>query len=83
MYSGVIDSPHTRTYRRPKPFCVILVKRLIIFDSTVKRLYNTSSITKENAMPSPRRVSQILKGKKPPKPKTVNAMAKRAAKKKK
>ena len=33
-------------------------------------------------MPSPRRVSQILKGKKPPKPKTVNAMAKRAAKRK-
>jgi hypothetical protein len=31
-------------------------------------------------MPSPRRVSQILKGKKPPKPKTVKAMAKRAAK---
>lgn len=33
-------------------------------------------------MPSPRRVSQILKGKKPPKPKTVKQMAKRAAKKK-
>lgn len=32
-------------------------------------------------MPSPRRVSQIVKGKKPPKPKTVNAMAKRASKK--
>lgn len=33
-------------------------------------------------MPSPRRVSQILKGKKPPKAKTVKAMAKRAAKRK-
>jgi hypothetical protein len=33
-------------------------------------------------MPSPRRVSQILKGKKPPRPKTVNAMAKRASKRK-
>jgi hypothetical protein len=30
-------------------------------------------------MPSPRRVSQILKGKKPPRPKTVKQMAKRAA----
>ena len=37
---------------------------------------------KESKMPSPRRVSQILKGKKIPKPKTVNAMAKRASKKK-
>ena len=34
-------------------------------------------------MPSPRRVSQILKGKKPPKPKSINEMAKRAARKKK
>jgi hypothetical protein len=34
-------------------------------------------------MPSPRRASQILKGKKPPKPKSLNAMAKRAANKKK
>jgi hypothetical protein len=34
-------------------------------------------------MPSPRKVSQILKGKKSPKPKTVNEMAKRAARKKK
>lgn len=33
-------------------------------------------------MPSPRRVSQILKGKNPPKPKTVKQMAKRAARKK-
>jgi hypothetical protein len=33
-------------------------------------------------MPSPRRVSQILKGKKPPKPKTVKAMAKRVVKRK-
>jgi hypothetical protein len=31
---------------------------------------------------SARRISQILKGKKPPKPKTVKAMAKRAARKK-
>lgn len=34
-------------------------------------------------MPSPRRVSQILNGKKTPKAKSVNEMAKRAAKKKK
>jgi hypothetical protein len=34
-------------------------------------------------MPSPRKVSQILKGKQPPKPKTVKAMATRAIKKKK
>jgi hypothetical protein len=34
-------------------------------------------------MPSPRRVSQILKGKKPPKPKSLNAMAKRAASRRK
>lgn len=33
-------------------------------------------------MPSPRKVSQILKGKKPPKPKTVTEMARRAARKK-
>lgn len=33
-------------------------------------------------MPSPRRVSQILKGKKPPKPKTVKQMAKRVVKRK-
>jgi hypothetical protein len=33
-------------------------------------------------MPSPRRVSQILKGKKAPKPKSVKTMAKRAATKK-
>jgi|APCry1669192806_1035432.scaffolds.fasta_scaffold07446_3 hypothetical protein len=33
-------------------------------------------------MPSPRRVSQILKGKKPPKAKSVKTMAKRAATKK-
>jgi len=39
--------------------------------------------SKEKAMPSPRRVSQILKGKKSPKPKTVNAMAKRVVRKKK
>ena len=32
-------------------------------------------------MPSPRRVSQILKGKKPPRAKTVKQMASRAAKK--
>jgi hypothetical protein len=34
-------------------------------------------------MPSPRRASQILKGKKPPKPKTMKAMAKRVVRKKK
>ena len=34
-------------------------------------------------MPSPRRTSQILNGKKPPKPKTMNAMAKRVVRKKK
>lgn len=34
-------------------------------------------------MPSPRRVSQILKGKKPPKPKTLSSMAKRVVRKKK
>lgn len=34
-------------------------------------------------MPSPRRVSQILKGKKTPKPKTVKQMASRGAKKRK
>jgi len=34
-------------------------------------------------MPSPRRASQILKGKKPPKPKTMAAMAKRVVRKKK
>lgn len=34
-------------------------------------------------MPSPRRVSQILKGKKPPRAKTVNEMARRAARRKK
>ncbi len=34
-------------------------------------------------MPSPRRVSQILKGKKPPRAKTVKQMASRAAKRKK
>lgn len=34
-------------------------------------------------MPSPRRVSQILKGKKPPKPKTVKAMAQRVVRKRK
>lgn len=33
-------------------------------------------------MASPRSVSQTLKGKKPPKPKTVKTMAKRAATKK-
>ena len=33
-------------------------------------------------MPSPRKVSQILKGKKPPKPRSLNEMARRAAKKK-
>jgi len=33
-------------------------------------------------MPSPRRVSQILKGKKPPKPKTVKTMAKRVVRRK-
>jgi len=33
-------------------------------------------------MPSPRRVSQILKGKKPPKPKTVKQMAKRVVRRK-
>lgn len=34
-------------------------------------------------MPSPRRVSQILKGKKPPRAKTVNEMARRAVRRKK
>jgi hypothetical protein len=34
-------------------------------------------------MPSPRRVSQILKGKKPPRPKSVKTMASRGAKKRK
>ena len=34
-------------------------------------------------MPSPRRTSQILSGKKPPKPRSLRAMAKRAANKKK
>lgn len=34
-------------------------------------------------MPSPRRASQILKGKKPPKPKTVSQMARRVVRKKK
>ena len=34
-------------------------------------------------MPSPRRASQILKGKKPPRPRTVKSMAKRAANRKK
>jgi len=34
-------------------------------------------------MPSPRRVSQILKGKKPPRAKTVSAMAKRVVRRKK
>jgi hypothetical protein len=34
-------------------------------------------------MPSPRKVSQILKGKKPPKPKSLSEMARRAARKKK
>ena len=34
-------------------------------------------------MPSPRRTSQILKGKKPPKPKTVKQMAKRVTTRKK
>ena len=34
-------------------------------------------------MPSPRRASQILKGKKSPKPKTMKAMAKRVVQKKK
>lgn len=33
-------------------------------------------------MPSPRRITQILKGKKPPRPKSVKTMAKRAATKK-
>ena len=32
-------------------------------------------------MPSPRRITQILKGKKPPKKKSINEMARRAAKK--
>lgn len=44
---------------------------------------SSSTTQAEVIMPSPRRVSQILKGKKPPKPKTVNAMAKRAVRKKK
>jgi hypothetical protein len=34
-------------------------------------------------MPSPRRTSQILRGKQPPKPRSLKAMAKRAANKKK
>jgi hypothetical protein len=34
-------------------------------------------------MPSPRRVSQILKGKKPPRTPTLNSMAKRAISRKK
>jgi hypothetical protein len=33
-------------------------------------------------MPSPRRVSQILKGKKPPKPRSLKEMAKRVVRRK-
>ena len=43
----------------------------------------SSFSAQESIMPSPRRVSQIVKGKKSPKPKTVNAMAKRVVRKKK